>query len=150
MSNQSIDTNNTSATSTTDKNTKKQDLICAILLSVCFAFNLFVFAPVEVYIANIDDIWFGQDAFLWIVLLFFVAAFAISFILTRFIKGKARLVIVALIFSLTVALYVQGNFLAGGYPIMDGETIPWDTMVGKGIVSTLIWLVIFAIPLLVL
>lgn len=119
----------------------------SVLLSLGFSFNLFVFGPVEAYIGNATDFWFGLDAVLPAILVCFACFFLLPFAVCRMLRGRAREIAHCLLFSATVALYVQGNFLAGGYPILDGEAIDWGTMVGKGVINTVIWVVIFALPL---
>ncbi|SCJ60222.1 Phosphoglycerol transferase and related proteins%2C alkaline phosphatase superfamily [uncultured Clostridium sp.] len=122
----------------------------ALLLAIGFAFNIAVFAPLEIYVSNVSEFWFGMDTLLPAVGIGFVLTGMVTLLLCRFLPGRGRNIARSLFFSLLIALYIQGNFLSGGYPIMDGEAIPWDEMVGRGWANAALWLLILAGPLVLL
>jgi len=77
--------------------------------------------------------------------LMFLISTAICFAICRFLPKKVKWISVALIFAMTLGFYIQGNFLASGYPLLDGEEIPWHKLTSKGIVSIIVWVIIMAI-----
>jgi len=125
-------------------------IITAALLSFCFSFTLFVFAPLEAYIANVNDFWFSIACVLPAVVLAFALFFVLSFLLCAFLPEVLRDIVVTLIFAGTVGLYIQGNFLVKGYPAMTGEPIDWALMTGRGVINTVFWVALFALSLLFL
>ena len=127
----------------------KTPLGLAIFLSFSFAFNIAVFGPAEIYFSNSSDFWFGPQSILPVIAAIFLIVFAICFVFCKFLPGKVSGVMVSLIFSGLTALYLQGNFMSNGYPIMDGEAIPWDEMIGRGWLNLAIWTAIIVIPLVI-
>lgn len=121
-----------------------------VLLSLCFSFNLCVFAPLESYLANISEFWFSLVSFLPFIILVFLIIAALIFLTVFLLPKKLKLIAISLVFSATVGLYIQGNFLTKGYPSLNGEAIPWGQMYGKGIINTIIWIVVFALPIVIM
>ena len=87
----------------TDKNTSrsKTDLLFLAICALVPCFTFFIYAPFELYFANINEFWFGLSSF-WFVsvgfaLLSFLILFSIGLIFRKF--GK---------------VYVYGALLAGG------------------------------------
>ena len=52
---------------------------------------------------------------------------------------------IALFSALVIAVYAQGNVIGAKYPLLDGKSIPWDKMIGIGVVNTIIWIVIIGL-----
>jgi len=132
-------------TENTQNREKKDYRNLILLLAICFSFNLFIFAPFESYIANAGKFWFGPVIFVPAFILMFLISTAICFAICRFLPKKVKWISVALIFAMTLGFYIQGNFLASGYPLLDGEEIPWHKLTSKGIVSIIVWVIIMAI-----
>ena len=122
----------------------------SILLGLAFSFNLFVFAPFETYISNTKYLWFGPKSFLIYSALLFVLSTMTVYALCRFLPKKARNIVIAIFTGLTVGLYVQGNYLNTGYGLLTGDEIPWGNMVTKGLINVAVWLVILAVPIILL
>lgn len=128
----------------TNHDTKSGRIVTAIFLSLAFSFNIFIFAPVDSYYSGRSEFWFGITTLLPVIIPVFLLSMLICLAVTLFMPKKLKPYIFALFMASTVALYVQGNFLTNGYPTLDGADIPWNTMISKGIINTIIWLFIFA------
>ncbi|MCL2487065.1 MAG: LTA synthase family protein [Oscillospiraceae bacterium] len=126
---------------------RRNYLAAALLVSAAFSFNLMVFAPLDSYLSNAAEFWFGLNDILPVVGLAFLAVFAAGFLLCYLLPGRLRLVALAVTFSATLAMYIQGSFLMGGYPLLDGEPIDWGGMKTTAVYNTLIWLIVFALPM---
>lgn len=140
-----LSTENTNCSTNKSTDSMSKRIITSVLLSFCFSFNLFVFAPLESYISNANDFWFSISNIVPFVIILFISFFIISFLLCSFLPRILRNIITALIFAGTVGLYIQGNFLVRGYPTMTGEPIDWSTMINRGIINTVFWVVLFAL-----
>lgn len=57
--------------------------------------------------------------------------------------GKGRAYYMAFIFSVTVAAYIQSNFLNASLPILDGALIQWEKYRTQNLISALVWILCF-------
>lgn len=123
-----------------------KEIIGMILIIFGFVFNIAIFAPLEIFYTNKNEFWFKANDILPVVILIAIILFALLFLLGFLLKDKKRNIFIKILFVLMLGLYVQGNFLNLGYKVLDGSEIEWNTMIGKGILNTVIWLVILLIP----
>ncbi len=126
---------------------RANNLTLSLIVSFCLSFSLFIFAPVEIYCSNSNDFWFELKFVMPAFLLFFAACFAVTFLLCFLFRGRLGTVILSVLFALAFASYIQGNFLAMGYPELNGESIDWENMRGTEIVSMLFWGITFVASL---
>lgn len=129
---------------------KRPYWLLSLLLSFGFCFNLFVFAPLESYLSNTAEFWFGIGAVLPTILICFLVGFALCFLLCYLLPVRIKPVLLSLLFSGFLGLYIQGNFLTDGYPSLDGEPIDWAAMTQRGWLNVLMWLVLLTLPLLLM
>lgn len=121
-----------------------KDKICGIIVTISFVFNILIFAPLEIYYSNKSELWFNVENLILPVIILAILTLAILFLIFKFLKGKNKERYITIIFIINLALYIQGNFLNFGYKALDGETTNWKSMIVKGIINTIIWLVIIA------
>lgn len=127
----------------------KGKLLNSIIIAFAFAFNLCVFGPLEFYYSNIFDFWFTVDNVLPAIGIVALIVFTVIFAILYLTKNKIHSFFIRLFFILMMCLYVQGNFLNVGYEVLNGATVDWKAMIPKGVVNTLIWLVIIALPFVI-
>lgn len=139
---------NIETTMTPERTEKKQRFLLALFLALAATYNFFIYNPIEAYITNADDFWFEFSALLPAIVLFSILSFAVIFLLIRLLPKKASAFVSAIVFSFTLSLYIEYNFLVTGYPIMDGGAVNWSSLADKGTLSTVIWVVLIAIALL--
>ena len=129
------------------------EVITTVFSAVLFAFTMLVFAPFEIYLSNKDFFFFDGTEMLGFSILFF-GALIFAIILFSVIAGVVSKKIVsainALIWSLTLALYVQGNFILADYGIMDGTPVDWSAFKKEGIISVAVFVVIMCIGIVLL
>lgn len=53
----------------------------------------------------------------------------------------------ALLLTAALGLYIQGNFLSGGYPLLTGDGVDWSAMHVRGVLTTCVWVAILAASL---
>ncbi len=107
-----------------------------LIIALAFSFNICFFAPLEFYYSNAFDLWFTIDYILPII----IGLGIIIFLIMLFLEKND--IINKLMFALFVCLYIQGNFLNIGYNVLNGSEINWKSMIFKGIVNTIVWIII--------
>ncbi len=119
-----------------EENKKRSNILSWILLAFAGTFMIFLFAPLEAYYSNRSEYWFEVKELLPIILICFIAAFAICALLGFiFNKTKIGLPIYAFLLSLLVYLYIQGNYVPRNYGVLDGKTVDFGAYKSYGIIS---------------
>lgn len=98
------------------------------LLSVAAGFMLFLYAPLEIYFNNKYEFWFDFYDLIPLCLLMFAVFTGVSFLLafivskinTRLYHGFLTVYLIAFLCT-----YIQGNFMIGNLPHLDGSTVDW-------------------------
>ncbi len=131
----------------TDKNTSrsKTDLLFLAICALVPCFTFFIYAPFELYFANINEFWFGLSSF-WFVsvgfaLLSFLILFSIGLIFRKF--GKVY-VYGALLAGGGLACFIQGDYINLKLGVLNGEEIIWSDYYGRFVINALIWIAIIA------
>jgi len=96
-------------------------------LTLVASFMVCVFAPLETYLTNITEFWYGYSEIISVAVLTFVICFAcawIPFLLLS--KTKIFRYFYTLCFCLFVGFYIQGNYVARPYGVFDGREISWN------------------------
>lgn len=131
---------------------KMKPLFSALILTFVASFMFFIFEPILLYTNNINDFWF--DIYDIFPLLFpaFIATFLVIFlicveiyIICAKIIGKINLYYYFMAFFGCVFLitYIQGNFLAGSLPGLNGSLFRWREYPIDSAISIILWIVIF-------
>jgi len=121
-------------------------ILCGLMLS----FTVFVFAPIDMFTLNMNNFWFGYEHFVPLFLCIFGGCFAliqIVFALLRLLPKGVYLVFMALMFGLSVALYLQGNYLCMANDVLGGETPDWQRMIIPMGINCTIWFAVVAASL---
>lgn len=127
------------------KNKIQAALIAAFLVN-----TIFIFGPIEAYINNQDEFWFGLTALLGLIVGGTTIGFLLVYVFLISTKSKKyNRYVEALILGLTIALYIQGNFMLVKYGVLDGRSIEWDNYGNWGIYNTIIWIIVIATSLII-
>ena len=131
-------------------------LIPAYILLFAFCFMFFIYEPITMYATNINDFWFDLGIMLKPVSLIFISVFLIGsllctlfyFINHKFSKEVPLYQIVLLCFAICFfATYIQGNYLIGNLPVLDGSTIVWTFYGKENCITGMIWMVLILISI---
>lgn len=120
-----------------------------LIVSLFFCFNLFVFAPFDTFFNNIYELSYGIVDIWWCFGLVFIIVFSLLLLLNFFLKDSIRAFLIKTLFGLSLALYLQGNFLNFDYGLLDGKYIEWEKFFSLGLLNTLIWVTVIAVSFLI-
>lgn len=105
-----------------------------------------IFTPSSLFLGNISEFSLHYIDIVPVILCMALFLFAvIYFIAVWLIREKMLPFYVALIFSITVAAYIQSNFLNAKLPILDGTLILWEEYHTENIISTFVWVFCIAV-----
>ena len=129
----------------------KLRLRSAGLLSVAAGFMLFLYAPLEIYFNNKYEFWFDFYDLIPLCLLMFAVFTGVSFLLafivskinTRLYHGFLTVYLIAFLCT-----YIQGNFMIGNLPHLDGSTVDWAQYSGLRIGSVALWVAVTVLVIL--
>lgn len=116
-----------------------------ISLSLAMCFMLFIYAPLEIYCYNKDEFWFDIYFLLPILLVIFLITLVISlliFFALNLISNKAYKVAVVLGFIAYISSYIQGNYMVGNLPPLDGMKVDWNKYSNQRIGTIILWLIV--------
>lgn len=132
-------------------------LLPAYILSFVISFMIYIYEPILTYSTNVNDFWFDFKTMLGVILIYFSILFlTLSFFYTaiylinKFILKKIKLYRYVMILSYVVFIfiYIQGNYLIGSLPTLDGTTINWGSYTTENIVSVCILVVLLIAELI--
>ena len=128
-----------------------KDLIPAIIVALVASFMLYIYEPIITYSANINDFWFDFNLMLPNIMLYFIGLFfmflvifaIIYYISLKLKKEKIYKIVLVISFILLTFFYIQGVYLVGSLPTLDGTTIEWgaytkDTIISICLISVII------------
>ena len=119
-----------------------------LLLSVLFpVYMLFLHAPFEMYLTNRLDFWFGLSDFWHLIVITFLIAFLVLFLIGAFLPKLLRNIYSVIGIACGLGIYIQGNFLNTDLGSLNGSEIVWADYKTKFIINAAIWLVIIAAAL---
>lgn len=121
------------------------DFLPGLVVSVSLAGLICIYAPLELYFTNIGDFWYDSSLLLPAAAeLFFLCVILLLalYCVALFINMKVYRILVLISFTALIAMYIQGNFLTGDLPPMDGTIINWNDFTTNNIVSAAIFLFI--------
>lgn len=125
---------------------KNKNIQLDMALSFSSMFMLCFYAPLELYFSNRDEFWFDIYILVPILLFVFIVFFLLSMLflagLRKFVRSERRDIIVGAYFVFLVCSYVQGNFLTGYLPPLDGRYIDWNLYSAGRTPSIILWIVV--------
>ncbi len=134
-------------------------ILPAIFLAFVASFMLYIYEPILTYASNIDDFWFDFNLMMPNILLYSFIMFGILsifytliYVVDKFCFKKERMYKIILIISWIVFIctYIQGNYLTGSLPVLDGTTIVWKSFIKENIITVCISIVLIALEIIAL
>ena len=122
-----------------------------IFISLAISFLLFLYAPVDLYCANVSEFWFDFSTLLITALGMFAACFAVLMVLyliAMLIHQYVYRIALAGGLTLFFCTYIQGNFMIDKLPPLDGTTIKWENYTILRTEDLILWSVALLIVVL--
>ena len=115
-----------------------------LALHVIFALSITVglLIPLEVYLKNANQLWFGSKDIVKYFLSETTKCFGVLFLI-YFIcwQRKIRCIYLSILIGLLFGVILQSYIIGINYGMFDGHEIKWEEYKWQGIVNTFIWLV---------
>ena len=130
-----------------------------IILAFVTSFMVFIYEPIITYSANVDDFWFDFELMLPNILTYFAILFVLLIIIYTFFyllfcvlikKDKYYKKFFIITFIFLVFFYIQGVYLVGNLPALNGDTINWNSYTKDMVISTIIFIVITIVQLILI
>lgn len=122
-------------------------LLLTLATACLVAANLFIFAPLTIYLGNVEEFNAPLTGMLSNYIppfvVFVLAMALIGFILPALILRRLLSVLAAL----SLLLWLQGNLLVWDYGVLDGKAIDWTHDAWRGWVDATIWVALLAVAL---
>lgn len=117
----------------------ENELAFHIIFALSLTIGLFV--PLEIYIKNADQLWFGFKE----VLKFFLATTAKYFMALLLVyiicwRKNIRSIYLSVLAGLLLGVFLQTYIIELNYGLFDGHEINWSEYTGLGVLNTFIWL----------
>lgn len=132
---------------------QKKKYLAGIILSLVASFMVCFYAPLELFSTNLDEFLFDSSLLIPVIFRTFIITLAISLVvmmLLYLINEKVYFVGLVAYFALFIITYIQGNFMAGKLPVLDGTPVDWSKYRKENIKSIVMYVIIVAIITLVI
>ncbi len=116
-------------------------LYLLLLLLVTYA----LLCPLEIYVGNKDELLFSISDFLPILLGIAAVGIILGTLIFSVLPEKIYKPLYVLTFAFALMSYIQNMFLNSTLMRDDGGKMEWDKLQGKMVANTIIWVVVFAI-----
>lgn len=125
-------------------NDKNEKTAFSLLLGVFTAFNVGFFIPMDFYLANISGIMLPVKAVMLPLILISIGILAAVFAICVLTKEKAHMICCSLIFGISLAFYIESNYLSLDLGQLDGSQyrMVWQ----KAVINILMWAPILIFP----
>lgn len=134
-----------------EKEKQKKDWLPGVLMAAAISFLLFLYAPVDLYCSNIDEFWFDFDVLLRMAVMMFgisLVTLTLLYMLAAWIHPYLYRIGLAVGLAVLLITYVQGNFLVGNLPVLDGTSIFWEDYSALQTESVILCIVVLTIVVL--
>ena len=121
----------------------RKKLLPSLLLALAAPLTVFVFGPIDIFINNADECRFAISDFIGYNALFALALASLIFAVLLLLRGKAFDIVASFVFSCSLMLFVQGNYLNFNINSLAGDGLGDDPLTPLQItVNAIIWAVV--------
>ncbi len=121
------------------------------LIAIVISFMLFIFEPINMYSSNINDFWFDFNILIKpSIIVFLISTIGIILVMNilYFINKKLFKISNIILFIGFLCTYIQGNYLVGNLPVLDGTPIDWSKYIVDNIITVVMWLIVIIISII--
>lgn len=121
---------------------KNKSILCIVALFMSFTFC--VYAPLELYLTNINEFWFGLSDFWFVVVIVGVISFLLLFVVGMVLSRRAQSLYISVLFAFSALMYVQSNFLNIDVGVLNGGSVDWASYRMKFLFNFVIWILVIS------
>lgn len=121
-----------------------------VLVSIFCIFTILIYAPLEMYLTNINEFWFDLSQFWFVVALIGGGGLIILILLGWKMPPLISDIYIATIFGFSVMMYVQANFINMDMGVLNGGSIDWATYRIKFLLNFGLWILTICLSLFVM
>lgn len=126
----------------------KRRLLLALLSAFAFSFTFFIYGIYDLIIGNRNVLPFYFREVWWAVLLVGILVFAVLGCIV-FLRGRAFTTAVSILLGITLAGYLQGNFLNIDFGQLTGDQIAWEMYTKQALINLFVWALVMTVIFLV-
>lgn len=115
---------------------------------LAFVFTFIMFGPFELYIANMSYLVFGIKQLLPPIIIAGIIILAVFTVLLALLRGKIFNAVVSIVIGITIAGYIQGNYINIDHGTLDGTGIVWQDFKWQMLVNLFVWVAIILVPVI--
>ena len=115
---------------------------------LAFVFTFIMFGPFELYIANMSYLVFGIKQLLPPIIIAGIIILAVFTVLFALLRGKIFNAVVSIVIGITIAGYIQGNYINIDHGTLDGTGIVWQDFKWQMLVNLFVWAAIILVPVI--
>lgn len=115
---------------------------------LAFVFTFIMFGPFELYIANMSYLVFGIKQLLPPIIIAGIIILAVFTVLLALLRGKIFNAVVSILIGITIAGYIQGNYINIDHGTLDGTGIVWQDFKWQMLVNLFVWAAIILVPVI--
>lgn len=115
---------------------------------LAFVFTFIMFGPFELYIANMSYLVFGIKQLLPPIIIAGIIILAVFTVLFALLRGKIFNAVVSIVIGITIAGYIQGNYINIDHGTLDGTGIVWQDFKWQMLGNLFVWAAIILVPVI--
>lgn len=122
----------------------KTPLLPGVFTALLGSFFVFLYVPLQQFIQNTDDFIYDFRDLVRMTVPVWLCAFAVMLavlLLTRLVSGGLYAIALSGFLWIIVSMYLEGTFLSGFLPALDGSSIDWEGLSAHRLPSVLVWTV---------
>lgn len=117
------------------------------IVATLFGATFCLFGTLQLFLTNVTEFWFSLDDIWWICVVCTIAVAGLLILVGLIIPLKARLCYSAIMFGISVAAYIQGNYIPMNYGSLNGAAIDWSAYSYEAIRDGILWIACIVIPI---
>lgn len=129
---------------------RREKITLSVAVSALLASTLFIFGPITMYAGNANELWFPLSVVLPMLLVVALGVFIFMAILAYCLPVRLSRYIIAMVFGLGIAFYIEGTFMPMDYGLLDGKVVEWSKYADRIFYDNIIWSLCITLPLMLL